>query len=466
MEGRTLAPAKGQVMVLLVVALVLGGGGLGLGAYSLISGGQGTEGPAGPQGEEGDQGVLGDDGDQGEQGPAGMVGPVVGITQPGNNTVISGVVSVRVMLWSSSPCSFKVLVNGWENVTALPWQWNTSAPQFGDGWWNLTVQAINSSGFVAQDQVRVQVLNHPEQDPVYYCSSQAEITAALASIGTGAGTVILTQNVTLTSTILINGGGSYLIQGVAPGVTLDCGGSRGAITITSAASCTIRDLSVDARDIFDQAVIYVEEGPSVSLENLRILGPNTYSGQGIFIDAADAWISNCYVSGFETGIQISIDSYVVHVTDNTISDCLRGIASIGNETTCTNNLVTSSFTGIYSSGYRNTIANNILKENRGYGIQCSSKNCTYTGNTIVGTTSAYDIYGIYLSDSADSNVYTGNVVNSHNSTGGESGYKGYGIYIIVGADENVVTGNAFLYNDDNEENLSATTIMAGNNDGP
>ncbi len=147
MESRTIAPAKGQVTALLVVALVLGAGGFGLGAYSLISGGQG------PQGDQGNQGPTG------IQGPAGMPGPVVGITQPGNNTIIYGIVTVRIMLWNSTPCTFKVLVNRSINATALPWVWNTNASQFGNGWWNLTVQAINGSGYVAQDQVLVFIDN-------------------------------------------------------------------------------------------------------------------------------------------------------------------------------------------------------------------------------------------------------------------------------------------------------------------
>jgi hypothetical protein len=152
MEGRSTAPSKSQITALLVAALVLGGSGLGLGAYSLVSGGQGAQ---GPKGEQGVQGTQGDQGTTGLQGPAGMVGPVVSITQPGNNTVISGIVSVRIMLWNSTRCTFEVLVNGSLNATELPWQWNTNAPQFGNGWWNLTVRAINASLYAAQDQLLV-----------------------------------------------------------------------------------------------------------------------------------------------------------------------------------------------------------------------------------------------------------------------------------------------------------------------
>ncbi len=135
---------KSHVIAIIVLALALGGGGLGLGIYAIASCGQGTQGPAG---------------DQGAQGLAGIVGPVISITQPGDKMVISGNVSVRIMLWNSTPCTLEVLINGSSNATELPWIWNTNTTQFGNGWWNLTVRAINTSGYVGQDQVLVFVDN-------------------------------------------------------------------------------------------------------------------------------------------------------------------------------------------------------------------------------------------------------------------------------------------------------------------
>ncbi len=185
MEGRNVATAKGKSTVFFIAALILGGAGLGLGTYSImigappdLQGPQGPEGPQGPtgpqgpngtqgpQGPQGDQGAPGDQGTEGPQGPPGMVGPVVGITQPANNTVITGIVSVRIMLWNSTPCTFEVLVNGSLNATEVPWQWDTSAPQFGDGWWNLTVKAINTTGYAAQDQVMMFVDTTPYTDQI------------------------------------------------------------------------------------------------------------------------------------------------------------------------------------------------------------------------------------------------------------------------------------------------------------
>ncbi len=434
MDNRnTSAPAKGQVTALLLAALIMGGGGLGLGAYVLISGGSGSQAPAGPQGE---------------QGSAGMVGPVVSITQPGNNTVISGVVSVRAIVWSSTPYIVKVLVNGWENSTSLPWQWNTSSPEYGDGGWNLTVQVMNSSGYVAQDQVLVQVLNHPEQDPVYYCASQAEITAALADIGTGAGKVVITQNITLTSPIQVNGNGSYVIEGVAPGVTLDCGGNWHGFSITGVASCTVRDLSVDARDHTSAttAAFFVQE-TTVTLEHLRIIGYDHGHGTGIWINGTDVWISNCHISDVHYGIYLQSYSQAVGISGNTISGCYDGIFSHhpSSEVIIEDNLViASTYCGLYLHGPYFQVANNLVTGTHAYGIMCGNLRSTFTGNTIAQMTSSGNCYGIFLWQGG--NVFTDNVVRDIHSSSYPTS-KGYGIYISPAAGGNVVAGNTFRYND-------------------
>ncbi len=185
MEGRTTTPAKGQMTALLVVALIMGGGGIGLGAYSLVNGGLGTQGPAGPQGPEGDQGnqgLPGEQGNQGPQGPAGMVGPVVGILDPDNGSVVSGIVSVRIMLWNSTPCTYEVLINGSLNTTEIPWMWDTNATQFGNGWWNLTVRAINGSGYAGQDSVLVFIDNSPTFWKVMSTAFEQTILSGWANI--------------------------------------------------------------------------------------------------------------------------------------------------------------------------------------------------------------------------------------------------------------------------------------------
>jgi len=60
--------------------------------------------------------------------------------------------------------------------------------------------------------------------PGFYCSSESEINDALIIIGTGAGTIWIIEEITLSGTININGGGSYKIMGLAPSITIDCNG--------------------------------------------------------------------------------------------------------------------------------------------------------------------------------------------------------------------------------------------------
>jgi len=62
----------------------------------------------------------------------------------------------------------------------------------------------------------------------------------------GAGTIIITENIILSNTITISGGGSYIIQGISPSITIDCNGDRAAFTILMTKTCLIKDLTLDA----------------------------------------------------------------------------------------------------------------------------------------------------------------------------------------------------------------------------
>jgi len=53
-----------------------------------------------------------------------------------------------------------------------------------------------------KDGTDVPIVEEPEN--IYYCSSQSEIEGALDTISTGHGTLIITENITLSSTIDID----------------------------------------------------------------------------------------------------------------------------------------------------------------------------------------------------------------------------------------------------------------------
>jgi hypothetical protein len=73
---------------------------------------------------------------------------------------------------------------------------------------------------------------------IYYCSSQSEIENALDIIGTGHGTIIVTENITLSSQIDINDRGNYIIQG-AGAVTLFCYLNKVGFDITNVQSLIV-----------------------------------------------------------------------------------------------------------------------------------------------------------------------------------------------------------------------------------
>ncbi len=363
MEDRNVAPAKGQMTALLVVALIVGGGGLGFGVFSLMK--EGVQGPAGPQGQTGPQGP------------------------PGNDT---------------------------------------------------------------------------NQGLVYYCASTEAITAALATIGTGIGTIIITQNVTLNAMIQVAGGGSYVIEGLAPGIAIECTPARG-FNISSVSSCILRDLSIFVEQFavpMELAGVFVWDS-FVTLDNLHIDGSRgSLEWTGIWVNTTDVWISNCYMIDLTCGIWCSPSSNSIHISGNTIVDCSAPIQLEGNGITCESNFITSyhgQSHGIVVVGANNTIANNVL----GWIVCFGCTNCTLTGNTIAGYTTNQlgNNTGIEVLNGASSNIFSGNMVSAFYNTQGS--YEGHGIYISdATCVNNAVVSNSFLYNEDNIEDWGTNTYIANN----
>ena len=138
-----------------IIAIIIGASGLGLGAFSVVNF-QLIEGPQGLPGEGGQDGQDGTDGQD-------IVGLQVGILDPDHYEVISGIVLIRVLLWNSSKCSINVFINGTLNATTVPWEWDTTIDS--DGWYNVSVRAMDTESNVAQDEVMVYVLNNPGPTP-------------------------------------------------------------------------------------------------------------------------------------------------------------------------------------------------------------------------------------------------------------------------------------------------------------
>jgi len=85
--------------------------------------------------------------------------PVVGILDPNDQEVISGVRKIRASIYDEGTCTIEVLVNGQVVGSILPFYWDTTTVS--DGIYNLTVRATDCSMKKGQDQLLVTVDNDP-----------------------------------------------------------------------------------------------------------------------------------------------------------------------------------------------------------------------------------------------------------------------------------------------------------------
>ncbi len=333
------------------------------------------------------------------------------------------------MVAGSEDYTVSVLKNDTVEIrTAIPMAWDTSTVD--DGWWNITVIVTDvATNIVSQDEVIVYIQNVEAPTNIYYCSSQSEIEGALDTIGTGHGTIIITENITLSSTINLDDGGRYIIRGAGP-ITLNRNASDDdTFSVTNVQSLTIEDLIIDASNITYAGAcgIRIWEGNDnpVYIQNVQIGG----GGEGIGVKgrSENIWIQNCYINGFRTGIYLDRNAYC-HVLDNSLFDMVVG----------------SGFAygiRLYESD-SNTITGNSVKniysDWAAYGISLSNSYYnTISGNSVNTTVSggSNDGNGIYLYHS-DYNTLTGNsVINIDPATG-----DGYGI-LLYSCDYNTVVGN-------------------------
>ncbi len=267
---------------------------------------------------------------------------------------------------------------------------------------------------------------------VHYCSSQSEIVNAINKIGTGHGTIIITKNITLSSTISIDDGGHYIIRSEGP-VTLNRNANAETFLVTNVQSLTIKDLIIDASDITSTTISGIEINEAnnnpVYLQNIKICGDS--EGRGIYVNSENVWIQNCIIKSFRFGIYIDDYSAYCHIFDNSIlemnpsSGSAYGIYSTESEyNMISGNLIHDiDVTGTYSvcgillskSYYSNTVTGNIIKSISSaggivYGISlASSRHIAATGNTLYDLNGATE-YGIYVDGRY--NAVVGNVLYS------------------------------------------------------
>lgn len=329
----------------------------------------------------------------------------------------------------------------------------------------------------------------------YYCSSLSEINAALTSIGSANGTIIIDASFSVTSTIDIDGGGDYIIMGGGDNTELDMADGVEVFEITDCSSCRISDIKIDASAASDSTpVIKVVDSTSkkVVLERIDIDGGTSYNSQGIRFensssDPSGCVVRDCKIHGVFNAVRINEGNYItidncevydiqgndfkcIDVRDqrNKVVNCsIHGIndTSYAGNPACiyaaspygvvANNIIYDIFaecgsgvrlTCIHVDGLHMTVSGNVIRDIEGsdvgqmYGIWVDAGFSSVNGNMITkldnddeGTSS---VYGIVIWGEMSS--VSGNTINELYG-GGVSG-NAYGITCT--GDDNSICGNA------------------------
>lgn len=121
-----------------IIAIILAISGIGVGAYSVINF-QLIEGPPG------------------QDAPGGLM---IGVLDPDDGEIVSGDVSIRIIVYGSEDYTLSILRNGTEIGASENLVWDSTSVN--DGWWNLTfiltdLESSNSS----REEIHIFVDNSP-----------------------------------------------------------------------------------------------------------------------------------------------------------------------------------------------------------------------------------------------------------------------------------------------------------------
>ena len=311
--------------------------------------------------------------------------------------------------------------------------------------------------------------NFNEETDVFYCETGDQVQDALDTIGTGSGEIVITEDFTLSTTIQIDGGGDYIIRSTGQHI-IDCGGDRDAFNITSAQSCLIKDLKIDASDYtftssYSILTISEENNHNIYLENLDIFGDSDYFGYGIDIYSDNVIVMNCHVSNLYRGIYVRLNSKNTILLNNDIFDNDHsGLVMAGSECLIECNYFRNSRN--YLTGNHSVFSNNIIEEIKSVGLNINGQDNggfnLITGNQIKGKeeNDALQYTGVYCVNNADNNTITNNLITKFINYG--SGI-GYGLYIFAGCDYNTITSNTINGNDQNILDGGSNNFFDANN---
>jgi len=285
----------------------------------------------------------------------------------------------------------------------------------------------------------------------YFVQDAVELQDAIDSIGTKSGIINIEGSFTVSATIIMDGNGSYIIQGEGSNTTLTTIGDISCFNIDTARSVILRNFMIDATSLTTatREIIDVNEDADniIILDNVIITGDGT-NGYGIELNSANCRIENCVIDNINIGINVLSDFNIIK--GNNANNCASyGIQVSADYNNITSNICNSNLTGIYVlNGTGNSINNNIVQTNAQNGIYLSgSSNNSLNDNICDGNDSntANPQAGIYIDNNSDNNSIIGNTtINNNNIGAGE----GYGVYIgNANCNNNIVRSNTVSGND-------------------
>ncbi|MFX1398586.1 MAG: right-handed parallel beta-helix repeat-containing protein [Promethearchaeota archaeon] len=295
----------------------------------------------------------------------------------------------------------------------------------------------------------------------YICLDEGDINAAIDDIGTGKGTIVIYQNITITSTLRINGEGDYLIEGVGLHFL-----TSNALDISLARSCIIRNLFLEGISPNYLIRIANYKNYPVRLENLKIISKTEYSGVGISVNSDNVWILDCQIQNFDEGIYIysGVSRVTIQSCDfSHLSSAAFNVRGVYNE--IRDNTITDCRFAVFLSNNNNNnrILDNDISDYTDQGIYLlSSDNNLITGNYIHDNgLSDYDSDAIFIGGYSDINLMINNYLKNLNLL--DAGDVAYGIRFSGSYHEyNVVTNNIFHDVEIAINGANATDIVTDN----
>jgi len=249
---------------------------------------------------------------------------------------------------------------------------------------------------------------------IYYCSTETDINNALTAIGSNGGTIIIESgSISLTGTINISGGGSYLIIGQGFDTIIDCNGNRTAFNITSAASCILRDFKILCDDITDTTgAIIINEGSDnkVVVDNVAVDGTgNGEDAYAIILTSDNNIVKNCIILEVRRALEITGNNNIIDKCHIYNIDAPNGTADVDG-TDCY---------AINISGSDNKITNNIIES-----IEAGQGGTNSV--PITKAASGGDCYAIYTATGSNNIISNNHLFSIKGGQGGSAQNSGEG----------------------------------------